>query len=97
MKYLKKILKKILRYFDWKLIKIQKTQTSFVHQKPNIEEINCILDSNGILHLGAHRGKESVVYNWFNKKALWIEGYPEIYADLEENLNNFYGQKPILA
>ena len=28
---------------------------------------------------------------------MWIEGYPEIYADLEENLNNFYGQKPILA
>tara|TARA_B100001540_G_C15755930_1_gene619365 strand:- start:76 stop:798 length:723 start_codon:yes stop_codon:yes gene_type:complete len=91
-------IKKILNYFGWSLIKInRKKPLSFTHGKPDINHIKKIINSSGILHLGAHRGAEAEVYNWFNKKVFWIEGYPEIYKHLKENLNNYYKQDSILA
>ena len=37
------------------------------------------------------------IYNWFNKKVLWVEGYPQIYENLKQNINNYYQQESILA
>ena len=51
------------------------------------------MNSKGILHLGAHRGKEAEVYNWFNKKVIWIEANPEMYDDLKNHTRYFYKQK----
>lgn len=96
MQIFKNIIKKILNFFGWKLIKIKrKKPISFVYQKPNLEEIKCILSSNGILHFGAHRGKEAEVYSWFNKKVLWIEANPIIYKDLNNHINSYFSQKAL--
>ena len=77
---IKKIIKKVLKLFGWSLVKTsRRAPKEFVNQEPNIEEIKIIMKSKGVLHLGAHRGKEALIYNWFNKKVLWIEAIPEIY------------------
>ena len=95
---MKIFVKKLLNLIGWKLIKI-KTRPATVHPYPlpTLEHIKYIMNCSGILHLGAHRGKEAPVYDWFNKKVLWIEAIPEIFDDLNEFLLNFYNQKAICA
>ena len=95
-KILKKIMKSLLYKTDWRLKKIYKNK-SYTNIKPRKELINAILDSNGIIHMGAHRGGEAPVYDWFNKKAIWIEANPELFLDLEENVTQFINQKVIQA
>jgi len=69
----KKLIKNALKSLGYNLIKInRKLPSSFVNEPPSLEEIKCIDKSSGILHLGAHRGKEAEIYQWFNKKVLWI-------------------------
>jgi len=76
MKFVKTIIKKILRFLGWKLISLKiKKHSTFVNQKPELDEINCISEPDGILHFGAHRGKEATVYNWFNKKVFTKKGF----------------------
>ena len=41
------------------------------------------MKSNGILHIGAHRGSEAPIYYWFGKDVIWIEANPKIYDDLK--------------
>ncbi len=92
----KKLIKNILKYLGYKLNKIErKLPTSFVNAKPSIEEIKCIISSNGILHLGAHRGTEAEVYSWFNKKVLWVEANPKIFDDLKNHVKYYYKQRAI--
>jgi len=96
MKLIKTTIKKILRFLGWSLISLRiKKQSSFVHQKPELDEINCIIESSGVLHFGAHRGKEASVYNWFNKQVLWIEANPLIFEDLNDNIKIFYKQNTL--
>ena len=96
MKFVKTIIKKILRFLGWKLISLKiKKQSTFVNQKPELDEINCISESDGILHFGAHRGKEAAVYNWFNKKVLWIEANPLIFEDLNDNVKLYHEQNAL--
>ena len=95
---IKTIIKKLLNSFGWKLIKInRKLPTGYVYETPDLSNINSILNSTGILHLGAHRGKEAEVYNWFNKKVLWVEANPIIFDDLKDHIKFFYNQKAINA
>ena len=54
-------------------------------------------DSSGIFHLGAHRGVEAEVYNWFGKNVIWIEALPENFENLKENLYFYKNQKAFLA
>lgn len=93
---IKKFIKKILKSIGWKLIKINlRKPNSFVNQKPNLNEIKSILNSEGILHLGAHRGKEAETYSWFNKPVLWIEANPMIFEDLTDNIRLYYKQEAL--
>ena len=95
---LKFYIKKILNNFGWTLTKIdRKKPLSYNYSKPDLNHIKKIIDSSGVLHLGAHRGSEAEIYNWFNKKVLWVEGYPQIYENLKQNINNYYQQESILA
>ena len=95
---IKKFIKKFLNSFGWTLIKIDRTrQTGYAYDKPNLKNIECILNSRGILHLGAHRGKEAEIYNWLNKKVIWVEAIPEIFEELEININHYYNQKAVKA
>tara|TARA_B100001059_G_C17703035_1_gene511169 strand:+ start:249 stop:971 length:723 start_codon:yes stop_codon:yes gene_type:complete len=97
---MKKIIKIIFNFFGWKLIKIQthiKKPKEFAYPKPNIKDFEILLKSSGILHLGAHRGSEAGIYNWFNKNVLWIEAIPEIFEELKINISYQFGQKAICA
>ena len=71
---IKKLIKKILRKFNLKLVKLN-THKNNVHPyaKPSLTSIKCILRSTGVLHIGAHRGTEAAIYDWLHKKVLWIE------------------------
>ena len=95
---MKKIIKKILKHYGWKLIKTNIKRPK-VHPYPKPDEIECryMLESSGILHLGAHRGTEAAVYDWFNKKVLWVEAIPFIFEELTDNIRKHYNQKAICA
>ena len=86
MIFLKKLLKIILRTFGFKLIRLGKPYQPNPYGKINIETIKCINNAKGVLHLGAHKGTEAEVYNWFGKKVVWFEASPEIFSHLENNL-----------
>lgn len=93
---LKELIKNIFKLLGYKLNKInRRLPTSFVNAKPSIEEIKCIINSNGILHLGAHRGKEAEIYSWFNKKVLWVEANPKIFNDLKNHVKYYFKQRAI--
>mgnify|MGYP001340272382 CR=1 FL=1 len=95
---MKKIIKKILKHYGWKLIKTNIKRPK-EHPYPKPDEIECryMLESSGILHLGAHRGTEAAVYDWFNKKVLWVEAIPFIFEELTDNIRKHYNQKAICA
>ena len=95
-KNFKKIIKKILRKTQWRLKKIY-INKSYTNQKPSLELISEIYNSKGIIHMGAHRGGEAPVYDWFHKKAIWIEANPIIINDLKDNISQFPNQKVIHA
>ena len=59
--YLKNKIKETLTSYGWKLSKIHKNK-SYTNQKPNIELLKALNSSNGILHMGAHRGSEANIH-----------------------------------
>ena len=97
-KIIKKIIKKILRSLGWKLVKINlRKPKSYVSGKPEIHDFEYINKASGVLHLGGHRGLEAAVYNWFNKKVIWIEAIPNLFSELKDNIQIFYNQDAICA
>ena len=47
--------------------------------------------------MGAHRGEEAPIYEWFGKKVIWIEANPIIFQDLTDNLIKYKFQKAYQA
>ena len=43
---------------------------SYTNEPPSLEELNILYNCNGIFHLGAHRGGEAEIYDWFQKSNL---------------------------
>ena len=91
-KLIKYCIKKVLKKFGWKLTKIY-INKSFTNSIPDKFQIDAILKSKGIIHMGAHRGTDAAVYNWFNKKVIWIESNPHIFEDLKLNTEQFFNQE----
>ncbi len=91
-KIIKSYIKKILKKLGWKLTKIYKNK-SYTNATPDKSQVHAILKSKGIIHMGAHRGTEAAVYNWFNKKVIWIESNPHIFEDLKMNIEQFFHQE----
>jgi FkbM family methyltransferase len=89
---MKSIIKKLLRILGWKLIKIRKPPEPNPYGKLDIDVLRSMNNSKGILHLGAHRGLEAEVYNWFGKKVIWVEALPKTYELLLENLYFYKNQ-----
>ncbi len=89
---LKRVVKKIFRTLGFKIIRIGPPYTSNPYGKVDLETLDCINKSKGILHLGAHKGTEAEVYNWFGKKVIWFEAVPHIFDQLKDNLY-FYGDQ----
>ena len=94
--FFKNLIKKILSKTSWRFKKLYKNK-NYVHQKPNIDVIKTLYNSTGVLHMGAHRGGEAQIYDWFQKKTIWIEANPKIIPDLKDNVYQFPFQKVIQA
>lgn len=91
--FLKQIIKKIIKFFGYKLIKLQKNNlTNFLDQK-DIEPLISLAKAKGVLHLGAHKGQEADIYQWFGKKVIWIEAIPKIFDQLKDNLYFYKNQE----
>tara|TARA_X000000950_G_scaffold205530_1_gene247234 strand:- start:11574 stop:12299 length:726 start_codon:yes stop_codon:yes gene_type:complete len=91
---IKILLKKILKSFNLKLIKLNiKPPIKHPFPSPSLKEINLIRKAKGILHIGGHRGTEAGVYDWFNKPVVWIEADPYLFDELETNIKKHYNQK----
>ena len=94
--FFKNLIKKILSKTSWRFKKLYKNK-NYVHQKPNMDVIKTLYNSTGVLHMGAHRGGEAQIYDWFQKKTIWIEANPKIIPDLKDNVYQFPFQKVIQA
>jgi len=97
MKLLKNSIKKFISLFGWELIKKRTPPEPNPYGKIDYELLKTINDCKGILHLGAHRGTEAEVYNWFGKNVIWVEALPEIFSHLKTNLMFYKNQIPLLA
>jgi len=97
MKNLIKIfIKNILKRYDWRLVKMV-VPREYRPFPPEKELVNEIIDSTGILHLGAHRGGEAPIYEYFAKSVIWVEANPKIFNALEENLYVYKKQRAFCA
>jgi FkbM family methyltransferase len=96
MKHIKKIIKKLLRKTDWRIKKIYRNK-SYTNIHPKLELLNAMHDCSGIIHMGAHRGTEAAVYDWFNKQTIWIEANPKIIDDLNDHISQYVNQRVIQA
>ena len=90
--YVKSYIKKIINFYGWNLTKNYKNK-SYTNQKPNLELLKALHSSNGIFHMGAHRGTEAAIYNWLHKKTIWIEANPKIFIDLKNHVSQYINQK----
>ena len=95
-KIIKKIIKKLIRKTDWRIKKIYRNK-SYTNSYPKLELLNAMHDCKGIIHMGAHRGGEAAVYDWFNKQTIWIEANPKIIDDLKDHTSQYINQKVIQA
>jgi FkbM family methyltransferase len=50
-------------------------------------------DISGVIHVGAHAGDERERYASFGLRVIWVEASPEVFAELEENIRDFPGQR----
>lgn len=55
-----------------------------------------LLQSQGVLHVGAHTGQEASFYSRFNLPVIWVEGNPAVFDELKNNVSVF-GQRAVLA
>lgn len=90
-KIIKKIIKNFIRNLGWRIEKIRKNNF-YNLESPNKELIQALIGSKGIIHIGAHRGEEAPIYEWFGKKVLWFEANPFIFKDLEDNIFKYKHQ-----
>ena len=94
--FIKKLIKDLISKTQWRIKKIHKNK-EYVNQKPNKEVINALYNCSGVIHMGAHRGGEASVYDWFQKKTIWIEANPKIIQDLVDHVSQLPHQKVISA
>jgi len=85
MNFLKKIIKNILKKNNLRLEKIV-IPREYNLTSPSKDLVSSMTECKGILHVGAHRGSEAPIYEWFGKKAIWIEANPKIFLALKDNL-----------
>ena len=52
-------------------------------------------EAKGVIHIGANLGQERNLYAQHNLDVLWIEPIPDIFSQLQENLNDFPRQQAL--
>ena len=90
-KFAKSLIKKTLVKFGWKLVKIS-IKPQLIRESIKLDFVKSIMKSDGILHIGAHRGSEAPIYYWLGKDVIWFEANKNIYEDLNINIYNFPNQ-----
>jgi FkbM family methyltransferase len=88
---LKKILKKILFFLGFRLIR-NENLINFSILK-NKDCIIALYNSRGVLHIGAHLCQEADAYNLFQKKVIWIEANPDIYNESKDKISFYRNQQ----
>ena len=58
-------------------------------ETPDSQNILQMMNSNGVLHIGAHRGSERYFYDFLGKNVIWVEANPFIFKELKKNLMEF--------
>ena len=64
---------------------ISRNPLSYYDLVAEIKE-NLILQSKGVLHIGAHRGVEAPAYASLQRNVMWIEAIPSVFEDLLKNI-----------
>jgi FkbM family methyltransferase len=91
--FIKQITKKVLKFFGFKLIKKKNfLLNNFLNIKDKASLIS-LIDSKGVLHLGAHKGEEADIYQWLGKKVIWVEALPKVFDQLKDNLYFYSNQE----
>jgi hypothetical protein len=62
------------------------------------DESSFLVDKNinGLIHIGAHWGGESLIYKLYQKEVLWIEAIPKVFKKLKQNLKIYPKQKALI-
>lgn len=76
---------------------ISKTPLKFYYDLENEVKNNLILNSTGVLHIGAHYGQESEFYDKNQLNVIWIEALPDAYNELIKKISKFVNQKAYCA
>lgn len=51
----------------------------------------------GVIHVGAHDGQERFLYSENKLKVIWIEPIPDVYNELQRNIEPYINQKALNA
>ena len=90
---MKKIIKKLLFQLGYKISKRETPRLSYPNSLSKLDILKCISESKGILHIGAHKGGEANIYDFFGKDVIWVEANPSIFKILEENIYQYKQQQ----
>jgi len=95
---IKHITKQLIRRFllHYKIKILFSSEQGVQHLREYLNEFY-ILQSKGVLHVGAHAGEEAEYYNSLDKKVTWVEGDPDTFIQLIENIKKFPKQNAICA
>ena len=91
----KKIIKNLIEEKGWKLKKIVFPK-GYVNEKPDLDLISAIFHSNGIFHIGAHRGVRLQFMIGF-KKTIWLRQTQKFLMNLNLMLWNFMTKKLLIV
>jgi len=61
----------------------------------NLISLTLIRQAKGVLHIGGHYGEEAEVYGALGKPVLWVEGVPDYFKVLVENIRAFPRQQAL--
>jgi FkbM family methyltransferase len=92
--FLIKSLQNLLARFG---IFVSRTPLKFYYDLENEIKNNLIINSKGVLHIGAHYGQERDFYSENDLSVIWIEAIPEVYAELEKNISGYDKQRAYCA
>jgi FkbM family methyltransferase len=76
---------------------VSKTPLKFYYDLETEIKNNLIMNSKGVLHIGAHYGQEGHFYSEQDLNVIWIEAIPEVYSELVKNISVFDKQTAYCA
>jgi len=91
---LRSVVKSVAESFG---VRISLTEEAYFENLFDRIEKNLIIQSKGVLHIGASFGQEANFYQSLNAKVLWIEAIPLVYEKLHLKCSLFQNQFAINA